>query len=120
MLCAPVPRIFTPFLSRKFVSFIAVWPPNATTAPYGFSVLSIVNLAPADQNAGAALFFYTWTFTYTDPNETGNAYFHFDFNDDGSISGEFTLTDVDGSFEIEVNTPDITTFPSILTFTKVE
>lgn len=80
----------------------------------------IVNLAPADQNAGAALFFYTWTFTYTDPNETGNAYFHFDFNDDGSISGEFTLTDVDGSFEIEVNTPDITTFPSILTFTKVE
>ena len=37
MLSAEVPRILTPFLSRICVSFIAVWPPKATTTPTGFS-----------------------------------------------------------------------------------
>ena len=34
---ALVPRIWTPWLSKYWVSLMAVWPPKATTTPTGFS-----------------------------------------------------------------------------------
>ena len=34
---AEVPMMRTPWLSRYWVSLMAVWPPKATTTPMGFS-----------------------------------------------------------------------------------